>query len=178
MENAIRIAGDIVDACRGTLAPETTEGQGRLHPSDRHFRRDGEGHHGLHHPRLHREEGCKTKEALLEGIAKEVMKAYPGSSYTVTVKEQYRNMKVVIDQHPEIVEYAIEAIRRAGMTPVRGWIRGGTDGSRLSFMGLPCANIFAGEHAFHSPLECVSRQDMEKAAKTIVHLAMIWEERA
>ena len=73
---------------------------------------------------------------------------------------------------------AIEAIRRAGLTPVRSSIRGGTDGSRLSFMGLPCPNIFAGEHAFHSRLEWVSRQDMEKAAETIVHLAMIWEERA
>ena len=94
------------------------------------------------------------------------------------VKPQYRNMKQVIDRHPEIVDYAIEAIRRAGLTPVRGSIRGGTDGSRLSFMGLPCPNIFAGEHAFHSRLEWVSRQDMEKAVQTIVHLAMIWEERA
>ena len=73
---------------------------------------------------------------------------------------------------------AIEAISRTGLTPVRSSIRGGTDGSRLSFMGLPCPNIFAGEHAFHSRLEWVSRQDMEKAAETIVHLAMIWEERA
>jgi tripeptide aminopeptidase len=96
----------------------------------------------------------------------------------VTIKEQYRNMKVVVDQHPEIIENAVEAIRRAGLQPVRASIRGGTDGSRLSFMGLPCPNIFAGEHAFHSRLEWVSRQDMEKAAETIVHLAMIWEERA
>ena len=106
------------------------------------------------------------------------MVAYPGSSYTFTVKEQYRNMKVVLDQHPQIVENAVEAIRRAGMTPVRGSIRGGTDGSRLSFMGLPCANIFAGGHAFHSPLEFVSSQDMEKAVTTIVELAKLWEERA
>ncbi len=84
----------------------------------------------------------------------------------------------VIDRHPQIVAYAEEAIRRAGLNPVRTSIRGGTDGSRLSFMGLPCPNIFAGEHAFHSRLEWVSRQDMEKAAQTIVHLAMIWEERA
>ena len=74
--------------------------------------------------------------------------------------------------------YAVEAIRRAGLTPVKTSIRGGTDGSRLSFMGLPCPNIFAGEHAFHSRLEWVSRQDMEKAVETIVHLAAIWEERA
>jgi tripeptide aminopeptidase len=96
----------------------------------------------------------------------------------MTVKEQYRNMKAVVDQHPEIVENALEAIRRAGLTPVRSSIRGGTDGSRLSFMGLPCPNIFAGEHAFHSRLEWVSVQDMQAAVRTIVHLAAIFEERA
>jgi tripeptide aminopeptidase len=87
-------------------------------------------------------------------------------------------MKEVVDRHPALVENAREAIRRTGLTPVTTSIRGGTDGSRLSFMGLPCPNIFAGEHAFHSRLEWVSRQDMEKAMQTIVHLAMIWEERA
>jgi tripeptide aminopeptidase len=115
---------------------------------------------------------------MLEDIVSDVLKAYPGSTYAFTVKEQYRNMKVVLDRHPEIVENALEAVRRAGMEPVRGSIRGGTDGSRLSFMGLPCPNIFAGGHAFHSPLEWVSRQDMEKAVKTIVELARVWEERA
>jgi tripeptide aminopeptidase len=87
-------------------------------------------------------------------------------------------MKAILDRHPEIVEHAIEAIRRAGMQPVRGSIRGGTDGSRLSFMGLPSANLFAGGHAFHSPLEWVSRQDMERSVKTLVELAKIWAERA
>ena len=106
------------------------------------------------------------------------MAEYPGSSHTLKITEQYRNMKQVLDHHPEIVENAIEAIRRAGMSPVRGSIRGGTDGARLSFMGLPCPNIFAGGHAFHSPLEWVSRQDMERAAKTIVEIARVWEERA
>ena len=109
---------------------------------------------------------------------KDVLTGFPGSSYSFRVKEQYRNMKVVLDQNPEIVEYAEEAIRRAGMQPVRGSIRGGTDGSRLSFMGLPCPNLFAGGHAFHSPLEFVSSQDMEKAVRTIVELASLWEERA
>jgi tripeptide aminopeptidase len=108
------------------------------------------------------DEGLQQKEALLEGIVKEVMKDYPRSTYRMEVKPQYRNMKQVIDRHPETVDYAIEAISRAGLTPVRSSIRGGTDGSRLSFMGLPCPNIFAGEHAFHSRLEWVSRQDMEK----------------
>ena len=124
------------------------------------------------------DKGLTEKEAMLEGIVKDVMAVYPGSTYHFEVKEQYRNMKVVLDRHPEIVDNAIEAVRRAGMTPVRGSIRGGTDGSRLSFMGLPCPNIFAGGHAFHSPLEWVSRQDMEKAVKTIVELARVWEERA
>jgi tripeptide aminopeptidase len=106
------------------------------------------------------------------------MKDFPRSSYRLEIKPQYRNMKQVIDRHPETVDHAMEAIRRAGLRPVRSSIRGGTDGSRLSFMGLPCPNIFAGEHAFHSRQEWVSVQDMEKAMQTIVHLAMIWEERA
>ena len=85
---------------------------------------------------------------------------------------------ILIDRHPEIIDRAIEAIRRAGLTPQKTSIRGGTDGSRLSFMGLPCPNLFAGEHAFHSRTEWVSIQDMEAAVRTIVHLAMVWEERA
>ena len=87
-------------------------------------------------------------------------------------------MKKVLDQHPQVVEYALEAYRRAGLTPVRNSIRGGTDGSRLSFMGLPCPNLFAGEHAFHSMHEWVSVEDMEAAVRSIVHLATIWEERS
>jgi tripeptide aminopeptidase len=122
--------------------------------------------------------GLHEKEAMVDEIAKAVIAKYPGSSYRIAVKEQYRNMKEVLDKDPEIVEFAIEAIRRAGMEPVRGSIRGGTDGSRLSFMGLPTANIFAGGHAFHSPLEWISRQDMEKAVQTIVELARVWEERS
>jgi tripeptide aminopeptidase len=105
------------------------------------------------------------------------MQDYPRSTYRLDIKQQYRNMKQVIDRHPELIDTAMEAIRRAGLTPMKTAIRGGTDGSRLSFMGLPCPNIFAGEHAFHSRLEWVSVQDMEKAVQTIVHLAMIWEER-
>jgi len=177
MENAIRIAGAIIDRLPKDMAPETTKGRdGFIHPT---------GLSGVMEKaslsfiiRDFTEDGLKRKEALLEDITGEVMKAYPGSSYTFTVKQQYRNMKVVLDRHPEIVDYAVEAIRRAGMEPVRGSIRGGTDGSRLSFMGLPCPNIFAGGHAFHSPLEFVSSQDMEKAARTIVELAKLWEERA
>ena len=124
------------------------------------------------------EQGLKDKEALLEDIVRSIMKDFPRSSYTFEVKQQYRNMKEVLDRHPQVVEYALEAINRAGLQPVLSSIRGGTDGSRLSFMGLPCPNIFAGEHAFHSRLEWVSVQDMESAVRTIVHLAAIWEEKA
>jgi tripeptide aminopeptidase len=178
MEHAIKIAAAIIERLpKDTCSPETTEGkEGFLHPI---------GISGALEQttigfivRDFTVAGLKEKEALLERIVKDVMKDYPRSTYRMEVKEQYRNMKEVIDRHPETVDYAIEAIRRAGLTPRRNSIRGGTDGSRLSFMGLPCPNIFAGEHAFHSRLEWVSRQDMEKAAETIVHLAMIWEERA
>jgi tripeptide aminopeptidase len=178
MEHAIKIAAAIVDRLpKNTCSPETTEGrEGFLHPI---------GVSGtLETARLgfivrdFTEEGLREKEALLESIVKEVMSDYPRSTYRIEIKQQYRNMKQVIDRHPEIVEYAVEAIRRAGLDPVKTSIRGGTDGSRMSFMGLPCPNIFAGEHAFHSRLEWVSRQDIEKAVQTIVHLAMIWEERA
>ncbi|OAF17825.1 peptidase T [Bradyrhizobium neotropicale] len=178
MEHAIKIAAAIVERLpKEGCSPETTSGkQGFLHPI---------GITGALEQatlafivRDFTEEGLKEKETLLEGIVKDVMKEYPRSTYRFEVREQYRNMKQVIDRHPHILEYAIEAIRRAGLRPMRTAIRGGTDGSRLSFMGLPCPNIFAGEHAFHSRLEWVSRQDMEKAVQTIVHLAMIWEERA
>jgi tripeptide aminopeptidase len=94
------------------------------------------------------------------------------------IEEQYRNMREVLDRHPHVVEYAREAIRRAGMTVHERPIRGGTDGSKLSFMGLPTPNIFAGEHNFHSRLEWVSAQDMEKAVEVIVNLARVWEERS
>jgi tripeptide aminopeptidase len=177
MENAIRIAGAVIARLPKDMAPETTKDRdGFIHPTG--VSGVMEKAHLSFIVRDFTEDGLKAKEALLEKTTREVMRDYPGSTYTFTVKEQYRNMKVVLDRHPEIVDYAMEAIKRAGMDPQRGSIRGGTDGSRLSFMGLPCANIFAGGHAFHSPLEFVSSQDMEKAVKTIVELAKLWEERA
>jgi tripeptide aminopeptidase len=178
MEHAIKIAARIVERLpKDTCSPETTEGkQGFLHPI---------GISGALEQatlsfivRDFTDRGLEEKEQLLETIVKDVMKDFPHSSYGIAIKQQYRNMKQVIDAHPETVDNAMEAIRRAGLTPKRTSIRGGTDGSRLSFMGLPCPNIFAGEHAFHSRTEWVSVQDMEKAVQTIVHLAMIWEERA
>lgn len=94
------------------------------------------------------------------------------------VKEQYRNMKEVLDNHPQVMDYAEEAYTRSGMQAKRMSIRGGTDGSRLSFMGLPCPNLFTGEMGIHSKQEYVSVQDMEKAVEMLVHLAQIWEENA
>ncbi len=178
MEHAIKIAAAIVDRLpKNTCSPETTEGrEGFLHPTNISGTLESANLGFI--VRDFTEEGLREKEALLEGIVQGVMKNFPRSTYRIEVKPQYRNMKQVIDGHPETVTYATEAIRRAGLSPVRASIRGGTDGSRLSFMGLPCPNIFAGEHAFHSRLEWVSRQDMEKAVQTIVHLAMIWEELA
>jgi tripeptide aminopeptidase len=177
MENAIKIAGAIIAALPRDIAPETTEGRaGFIHPV---------GISGSMEKatlgfiiRDFEETGLTHKETILEELVRDVIADYPGSSFQFTVSQQYRNMKAILDRNPEIVGNAVEAIRRAGMEPVQGSIRGGTDGSRLSYMGLPCANLFAGGHAFHSPLEWVSRQDMEKAVTTIVELAKIWEERA
>ena len=178
MEHAIKIAAAIVERLpKDTCSPETTDGkQGFLHPI---------GISGALEKatlslivRDFTDDGLAEKEALLQSIVDDVMTAYPHSTATLEIKPQYRNMKQVIDRYPHMVEYAVEAIQRAGLKPVRSSIRGGTDGSRLSFMGLPCPNIFAGEHAFHGRTEWVSVQDMEKAVQTIVHLAMIWEERA
>jgi len=178
MENAIKIAARIIDALpKDTCTPETTEGkEGFLHP------------HGLSAQlgqatlkfivRDFTEQGLRDKEALLEQTIKQVLRDFPRSTYRLEIKPQYRNMKEVLDKHPQIIDNAMEAVRRAGLAPVKSSIRGGTDGSRLSFMGLPCPNIFAGEHAFHSTLEWVSVQDMEAAVRTIVHLAALWEERA
>lgn len=177
MENAIKIAGEILARLPHDVSPEGTEGrEGFVHPVG--VTGSMEKANIAFIVRDFTEEGLKKNHALVEDIAKEVITSYPGSSYRITVREQYRNMKLVLDKNPEIVENAVEAIKRAGMEPVRGSIRGGTDGSRLSFMGLPTANIFAGGHAFHSPLEWISRQDMEKAVATIVELARVWEERA
>jgi tripeptide aminopeptidase len=177
MENAIKIASSIVARLPRDVSPEGTEGrEGFVHPVDISGSMD---HATLSLiVRDFTEAGLVEKHEMVEDIARTVLADFPGSSFTATRKAQYRNMKEVLDQHPEIVANAVEAIRRAGMEPVLGSIRGGTDGSRLSFMGLPCPNIFAGGHAFHSPLEWISRQDMEKAVRTVVELAKVWEERA
>ena len=122
--------------------------------------------------------GLVEKARWLRGLADEVVAAVPGAGVDVTIEEQYRNMREVLDHHPQVVARAREAITRAGLTVRERAIRGGTDGSRLSFMGLPTPNVFAGEQNFHSRLEWVSVQDMEKSVEVIVELAKVWEEHA
>jgi tripeptide aminopeptidase len=178
MEHAIKIASRIVERLpKDTCSPETTDGrEGFLHPTSISGTLERATLSFI--VRDFTDAGLKEKEALLEKIAREVMADFPHSTYRLEIQPQYRNMKQIVERHPQIVDNAVEAIRRAGLAPIKGSIRGGTDGSRLSFMGLPCPNIFAGEHAFHSRTEWVSVQDMEAAVRTIVHLAAIWEERA
>ena len=178
MVNAIKIAAAFIDRLpHDTLSPETTGGhEGFVHPyviqagvertSVRLLVRD------------FAVAGLKEKEAMLVRLAREAAAAYPGARAECAVEESYRNMKAILDGHPAIAEHAREAIRRAGLEPRTHPIRGGTDGCRLSFMGLPTPNLFAGEHNFHSSLEWVSVHDMEKAVEVIVHLCRVWEEKA
>ncbi len=178
MESAIKAAGEILAKLpKDYLSPESTSGkEGFVHPVTVNGTIEETKIKFI--IRDFTDEKLKEHEEILHSIVKNVMENYPNSSFTFEVTEQYRNMKKVLDQHPQVVDYALEAIQRAGLQPVRNSIRGGTDGSRLSFMGLPCPNIFAGEHAFHSKYEWVSVQDMEKAVETIIHLVMIWEEQS
>ncbi|MFN4147081.1 MAG: peptidase T [Runella sp.] len=178
LENALKIAGDLLAALpKDRLSPETTEGkEGFIHPTHLEGIQEKATVHFI--VRDFTTEGLHEKENFLRAMLDQVLTQYPRSRADFEVIEQYRNMKEILDQHPQVTEYALEAIRRSGLQPIRRSIRGGTDGSRLSFMGLPCPNIFAGEHAFHSRLEWVSVQDMEKAVEVIVHLCQIWEENA
>lgn len=178
MVNAIKVAATFIESLpQHTLSPETTEGmEGFVHPNVvqasvekttvKLIVRDFDTY------------GLEEKERMLEALALQATHRHPGSRMEFTVVEQYRNMKQVLDTMPQIAEYAEEAVRRSGLEVRRRSIRGGTDGSRLSFMGLPTPNIFAGEHNFHSRLEWVSVQDMEKAVEVIVNLARVWEERS
>ncbi|OYU67209.1 MAG: peptidase T [Cytophagaceae bacterium BCCC1] len=178
MENALKIGADIIAALpKEILSPETTEGRnGFIHPTD--IQGNVEFCKLSFIIRDFDESGLVEKEKVLKETVGNVLKAYKNSSFEFVLKEQYRNMKSVLDNFPQVTGNAIEAIKRAGIEPKLQSIRGGTDGSRLSFMGLPCPNIFAGEHAFHSKLEWVSVQDMLKAAEVIVNLAIIYEEQA
>ena len=176
--NALKIAGEILDALpKNEWSPETTEKrEGFVHPVSlngiaekttigfivRDYTRDGLA---KHHERLKK-------------IAEEVVAKHKGATMEYIPVEQYRNMKEVLDQHPEVIANAAEAIRRSGLEVIQENIRGGTDGSRLSYMGLPCPNIFTGMQNIHGKQEWIGVNDMMKAAETIVHLSMIWEEKA
>ena len=172
MVNAIRVAATFIESLPAAQSPECTEGdQGFLHPyvvdasvertAVRLLLRD------------FRTAELAVKAALVESLARAAVAAHPGSRCELRVDEQYRNMGEVLDGVPHVVEQAAEAMRRTGLTPHRRAIRGGTDGSRLSFMGVPTPNLFAGEHNIHSRLEWTSRQDLDAAVRVIVELARI-----
>jgi tripeptide aminopeptidase len=177
MQSAIKIAGHVVAALPFELSPEgTADMQGFVHPVGI----SGHVEQATVDFIIRDFDASKLEQhaGVIKQITEQVLQNYPDATYQLIVKEQYRNMKQVLDQHPQIVEYGMEAIDRAGLNAKLCSIRGGTDGSRLSFMGLPTPNIFAGEHAFHGRQEWVSVQDMHKAVQTILHLCAIWEERS
>lgn len=175
--NALKIAGDFLSRLpKDTFSPETTSGrEGFVHP----VTIGGVAEHAwvkfivrdFSTPKL------EEHEAKLKSIMDATVADYPGATADMQVSEQYRNMKEVVQLTPEISEFAIKAIEMAGIKPQLTSARGGTDGSRLSFMGLPCPNIFTGEMAFHGKHEYVSVQDMEKASEVLVHLSALWAQK-
>ena len=173
LENAVKIAADLLAALpKNRLSPETTEErEGFIHPVGIAGKAEGATIDFI----LRDFETGRLADhaATLQSAIDEIAPNYPNSHIELSVTEQYRNMKEVLDDHPRVVELAERAIRAAGLELRRASIRGGTDGSRLSFMGLPCPNIFAGEHAFHSHYEWASVYEMEKAAEVIVHIAQL-----
>nr|WP_294876431.1 peptidase T [uncultured Pedobacter sp.] len=178
MESAIKILSDVISALPADcLSPESTElKEGFIHPVT--FGGSVEHAEARFILRAFNDEELSANGELLDATVQNIIEDFPNSTYELKITPQYRNMKEVLDQYPQVIEYGVEAIKRAGIVPKQQSIRGGTDGSRLSFMGLPCPNIFAGEHAFHGKQEWASVQDMEKAVQTIVNIASIWEEKA
>ena len=178
MESAIKILSDVISSLPAEcLSPESTEDkEGFLHPVS--ISGSVEQAEARFIIRAFDDESLKANGELLDATVQNIIEDYPNSTYKLKITEQYRNMKKVLDQYPQVIANGIEGIKRAGITPKQQSIRGGTDGSRLSFMGLPCPNIFAGEHAFHGKQEWVSIQDMEKAVETIINISTIWEEQA
>lgn len=176
--NAMKIAGEILAALpTDEWSPETTDGmQGFVHPVSLN---------GIAEKatigfivRDFKTAELANHHARLKKLAEAIVAKHKGATMEYAEQEQYRNMKDILLQHPQVADYAAEAIRRAGLTVIKESIRGGTDGSRLSYMGLPCPNIFTGMQNIHSKLEWVGVKDMEKAVETLVHLAQVWEERS
>ena len=178
MVNSIKIASEFIDQLpKGAVSPETTEKrEGYLHPNG--IKGSVELTEIVMLVRDFTVEGLNEKEVLLEKIAKELTDKYKPGSISIEIKESYRNMKYKLNEHPQVVEYALEAVKRSGLKPIKNLIRGGTDGARLSYMDLPTPNIFTGGHNFHSQKEWISIQDMEKAVETIVNLVQIWTEKS
>ena len=174
--NAIKIAGEILDALpKTTWSPETTEGrEGFVHPVSVNGISEKATIQFI--VRDFSEAGLMAHHEKLQSIAAAIIAQHPGTTMEYVQQEQYRNMKQVLDQHPHVVAYAEKAILKAGLSLKKESIRGGTDGSRLSYMGLPCPNIFTGMQNIHSKLEWIGVNDMVKATETIVHLCSIWEE--
>jgi len=177
MVNAIKVASFFIDSFpKDELSPESTEDRyGFVHPLN--FEGSVEKVTMQFILRDFFTHKLQAYEAYMKDKIDDALAAFPGAKAEYEVKEQYRNMKEILDQHPDIIAFAKEAIERSGCEVRTAGIRGGTDGARLSFMGLPCPNIFTGEMALHGKHEYVSVQDMQKAVETIVHLAVIWEER-
>ena len=176
--NALKVAGAVLDALpKKEWSPETTEGmQGFVHPVAVNGIAEKASLQFI--VRDFTEAGLQNYHTRLKQIAIDVVKQFPGASMEYTTDEQYRNMKMVLDKYPQVTAYAEEAIQRAGLSVKKESIRGGTDGSRFSYIGMPCPNIFTGMQNIHSKLEWIGTNDMAKAAETIVHLAMIWEEKS
>ena len=176
--NAIKIAGAVLDALpKNEWSPETTsDKQGFIHPVS--ISGIAEKATISFIVRDFDTAMLQTHHNRLKQVAENVVAGYKGATMEYIAKEQYRNMKEVLLKHPQVAAYATEAIERAGLTVKKESIRGGTDGSRLSFMGLPCPNLFTGMQNIHSKLEWIGVNDMVKAAEMIVHLGMIWEEKS
>jgi tripeptide aminopeptidase len=176
--NAIKVAGAFLESLpKDERSPETTEGRyGFVHP----VRISGIAEKATLDFIIRDFVTARLAayEDYLRGKMEDALAEFPGARADFEVTEQYRNMKEVLDTYPQVSDYAVEAIGRAGIAVQRSSARGGTDGSRLSFMGLPCPNLFTGEMAFHGKHEYVSIQDMQKSMETVVHLACIWEERS
>ncbi|GAB4172989.1 MAG: peptidase T [Calditrichia bacterium] len=177
MVNGMKIGAELLEMLpKNTLSPETTEKrEGYIHPHS--FNGSVEKTVIKFLMRDFTVEGLKEKESFLQDAVNFLQRKYPKAKIHFSVQESYRNMKYILEQYPHVTDYAIEAIQRTGLNPIKNLIRGGTDGARLSFMGLPTPNIFTGGHNFHSKKEWISLQDMVKATETIVHLVQIWAER-